>query len=176
MLLVIFFIIGTSISRGFFNYLIMNAIITIGLIIGILFVNSLLLIMSCYGKVGYYPFHILFTILFLNSSYLFILLDLINKWAYFSSFIVIINMFIYLRCVEYILILIQLLLIIYFIKIISSIKHIILISSYLLFILIYILLLFNNYLFCYLFIMLYIYSNSIILIKCNFLYVNWIIP
>jgi hypothetical protein len=154
----------------------MNAIITIGLIIGILFVNSLLLIMSCYGKVGYYPFHILFTILFLNSSYLFILLDLINKWAYFSSFIVIINMFIYLRCVEYILILIQLLLIIYFIKIISSIKHIILISSYLLFILIYILLLFNNYLFCYLFIMLYIYSNSIILIKCNFLYVNWIIP
>ena len=79
MLLAIFFIIGTSIFRGLLNYLIMNAIITIGLIIGILMCNSLLLNISCYGKVGYYPFFLLLSILFYNSSYLFILFDLINK-------------------------------------------------------------------------------------------------
>ncbi len=79
MLLAIFFIIGTAIFRGLLNYLIMNAILSIGLIIGILMSNSLLLIISCFGKVGYYPFFLVVSMLFYNSSYLFILFDLINK-------------------------------------------------------------------------------------------------
>ncbi len=79
MLLAIFFIIGTSIFRGSLNYLIINAILSIGLIIGILMSNSLLLIISCYGKVGYYPFFSVLSMLFYNTSYLFILFDLINK-------------------------------------------------------------------------------------------------
>ena len=62
------------------------------------------------------------------------------------------------------------------IRLISSIKHIIFISSYLLFIFIYLLILLNNYLFSYLFLLFYIYLNNIILIKCNFLYHHWIIP
>ncbi len=45
-------------------------------------------------------------------------------------------------------------------------------SSYLLFIFIYLLILLNNYLFSYLFLLFYIYLNNIILIKCNFLYVH----
>ena len=79
MLLAIFFIIGTAIFRGSLNYLTMNAVISIGLIIGILMSNSLLLVISCYGKVGFYPFFIVVSMLFYNSSYLFILFDLINK-------------------------------------------------------------------------------------------------
>ena len=79
MLLAIFFIIGTAIFRGLLNYLIMNAILNIGLIVGILMSNSLLLIISCYGKVGYYPFFLVLSMLFYNTSYRFILLDLINK-------------------------------------------------------------------------------------------------
>ena len=79
MLLSIFFIIGSSIFRGSLNYIIMNAILTIGLIIGILMSNSLLFIISCYGKVGFYPFILIVSLLFYNSSYLFILFDLINK-------------------------------------------------------------------------------------------------
>ena len=79
MLLAIFFIIGTAIFRGLLNYLIMNAILGIGLIIGILMSNSLVLIISGYGKVGYYPFFLVLSMLFYNSSYLFILFDLINK-------------------------------------------------------------------------------------------------
>ena len=51
MLLAIFFIIGTAIFRGSLNYLIINAITSIGSIIGILMSNSILLIISCYGKV-----------------------------------------------------------------------------------------------------------------------------
>ena len=176
MLLAIFFIIGTSIFRGSLNYLIINAILSIGSIIGILMSNSLLLIISCYGKVGYYPFFSVLSMLFYNTSYLFILFDLINKWAYFSSFTLILNVSIFFRCSEYWLVLINLMIIISSIRLISSIKHIIFISSYLLFIFIYLLILLNNYLFCYLFLLFYIYLINIILIKCNFLYVHWIIP
>ncbi len=176
MLLAIFFIIGTSIFRGSLNYLIINAILSIGSIIGILMSNSLLLIISCYGKVGYYPFFSVLSMLFYNTSYLFILFDLINKWAYFSSFTLILNVSIFFRCSEYWLVLINIMIIISSIRLISSIKHIIFISSYLLFIFIYLLILLNNYLFCYLFLLFYIVLNNIILIKCNFLYVHWIIP
>ncbi len=176
MLLGIFFIIGTSIFRGSLNYLIINAILSIGSIIGILMSNSLLLIISCYGKVGYYPFFSVLSMLFYNTSYLFIIFDLINKWAYFSSFTLILNYSIFFRCSEYWLVLINLMIIISFIRLIISIKHIIFISSYLLFIFIYLLILLNNYLFSYLFFIFYIYLNNIILIKCNFLYLHWIIP
>ena len=79
MLLAIFFILGTGIFRGSLNYLIMNAILSIGSLTSILMSNSLLLIISCYGKVGYYPFFLVLSMLFYNTSYLFILFDLINK-------------------------------------------------------------------------------------------------
>ena len=162
--------------RGLLNYLIMNAILSIGSITGLSMSNSLLLIISCYGKVGYYPFFSVLSMLFYNTSYLFILFDLINKWAYFSSFTLILNVSIFFRCSEYWLVLINLMIIISSIRLISSIKHIIFISSYLLFIFIYLLILLNNYLFSYLFLLFYIYLNNTILIKCNFLYHHWIIP
>ena len=168
--------IGTAMFRGLLNYLIMNAILSIGSITGLSMSNSLLLIISCYGKVGYYPFFSVLSMLFYNTSYLYIIFDLINKWAYFSSFTLILNVSIFYRCSEYWLVLINLMIIISSIRLISSIKHIIFISSYLLFIFIYLLILLNNYLFSYLFLLFYIYLNNIILIKCNFLYVHWIIP
>jgi hypothetical protein len=62
--------------------------------------------------------------------------------------------------------------IIFSIRLINPIKHIIPISSYLVFIFIYLLILLNNYLFSYPFLLFYIYLNNIIPIKCNFLYVN----
>ena len=79
MLLTISITIGSSVRRGLLNYLIMNAILSIGSIIGILMSNSLLLIISCYGKVGYYPFFSVLSMLFYNNSYLYIIFDLINK-------------------------------------------------------------------------------------------------
>ena len=79
MLLAIFFIIGTAIFRGLINYLIMNAILSIGSITSLLMSNSLLSIISCYGKVGYYFFFSVLSMLFYNTSYLYIIFDLINK-------------------------------------------------------------------------------------------------
>ena len=61
------------------NYIILNAILSIGSITSLLMSNSLLSIISCYGKVGYYPFFLVLSMLFYNTSYLFILFDLINK-------------------------------------------------------------------------------------------------
>ena len=176
MLLAIFFIITNAIFRGSLNYLTLHYLISIGLIIGILMSNSLLLIISSYGKVGYYPFFSVLSMLFYNSSYLFILFDLINKWAYFSSFALILNASSFFRCSEYRLILINLMIIIYPIRLINSAKHIIFISSYLLFISIYLLLATFHYLFSYLFLLFYIDLFITVLIKCNFLYVHWIIP
>ena len=143
----------------------MNVILNIIIIISILISNSLLLIIGCYGKVGYYPLFLILTMLFYNTSYQSILFDLINKRAYFSSFTIIINYSIFFRCTEYYIIPINLLIIISFIRLISSIKHIILFSPYLLFISIYLLLLINNYLFSYLFSITYIIINIIILLK-----------
>ncbi len=52
---------------------------------------------------------------------------------------------------------------------IISIKHIIFISSYLLFIFIYLLLLLNNIILSYIYLLLYILLNNIIIIKCRFI-------
>ena len=78
------------IITGLLGSLSLFVIIT-GSITGLSMSNSLLLIISCYGKVGYYPFFSVLSMLFYNTSYLFILFDLINKWAYFSSFTLILN-------------------------------------------------------------------------------------
>ena len=64
----------------------MNAIISILLVSSLLMSNSLLSIISCYGKVGYHPRLSVLSMLSYNSSYLSILFDLINKRAYLSSF------------------------------------------------------------------------------------------
>jgi len=175
MLLAIFFIIGTSIFRGSLNYLIMNAIPSIGLVAGLLMSNSLLLIITLYGKVGYYPFISVLAMLFYNTSYLFILIDLINKRAYYSSSNLILNVSIYFRCSEYRLVSINLTIIIFSIRSIGSIKHIISISSNLLFILLYLLILLNNYISSTYILLFYIVLNSIILIKSNIVINYWTI-
>ena len=79
MLLAIFFIVSCGIFRGLLNYLVMNAILSIGSLSSILSSNSSILIISCYGKVGYYPFFLVLSMLFYNTSYVFILFDLVNK-------------------------------------------------------------------------------------------------
>ena len=91
MLLLFFFVIGTSIYRGLLNYLILNGWLSILLIIGILYSNSIFIILAIFGKIGYYPFFLLISFLYYCSSYLFIIFDLINKLSYFTSFLMILN-------------------------------------------------------------------------------------
>ena len=101
MLLLFFFVIGTSIYRGLLNYLILNGWLSILLIIGILLSNSIFLILAIYGKIGYYPFFLLISFLYYCSSYLFIIFDLINKLSYFTSFLMILNISIWASNLEY---------------------------------------------------------------------------
>ena len=81
----------------------------IGLVTSPLMSNSSTLIISCYGKVGYYPFFSVLSMIYYSISYLFILFDVINKQVYLSSFTLILNESVFFRCSEYRLILIQLL-------------------------------------------------------------------
>ena len=129
MLLTFFFIIGSSVCRGLFNYLILNGILSISLILGILLSNYLLFILGCFGKIGYFPFLFVLASLWYCSSYLFLMIDLINKWAYLGSFLVIFHLYILLNSFSYWFTLIHFLILMFFIKLILTIKHLILISS-----------------------------------------------
>ena len=55
-LLTIMFIIGSSVHRGLFNYLMLNGILSIRLIVGIVFGNSIFYVLAVFGKIGYFPF------------------------------------------------------------------------------------------------------------------------
>jgi len=76
MLLIIIFIIGTSVRRGLFNYLIYNGILSIWLILGLLLSNSSFFIWGCFGKIGYFPFFRVVGSLWYCSSYLFLIRSL----------------------------------------------------------------------------------------------------
>ena len=126
MLLTIYIIIGSSVWRGLLNYLMLNGILSIWLIIGILLSNSLFFILGCFGKVGYFPFFLILGYQYYSSSYLWMVFDLINKWAILGSFIFIIHLSMNFG---YWFVLVNFLVIIFFIKFVLSIKHLILISS-----------------------------------------------
>jgi hypothetical protein len=164
MLLLVFFIIGISIYRGLFNYLILNGWLSILLIIGILLSNSIFLILAIFGKIGYYPFFLLISFLYYCPSYLSIIFDLINKLSYFTSFIMILNISIFISNFDLWLILVNFIISIFFIKFIISIKHTIFISSFILFILIYFLLFLQDLLYIFTILLFYLLFNINIII------------
>ena len=168
MLLSIFFIIGSSVFRGLLNYLIINGILSIWLNIGIWMSHSLFFIIGCFGKVGYFPFFLVFAYLLYVASYPFSIFDILNKWAYFSSFLIILNISIF-QGLDYWLIIINFFIIIFFIKFIISIKHLILISSYLLFLILIILIFIKEELFYSFILIFYIFINIIILLYTFYL-------
>ena len=91
-LLTIMFIIGSSVHRGLFNYLMLNGILSIRLIVGIVFGNSIFYVLAVFGKIGYFPFSLVLSSPRYCSSYTFLMFDVINKWAYFGSFLVIFHL------------------------------------------------------------------------------------
>ena len=132
----------------FDHYLILNGILSISLILGILLSNSLFFILGAFGKIGYFPFLLVLACLWYCSSYLFLMIDLINKWAYFGSFLVIFHLYILLNSFSYWFTLIHFLILMFFIKLILTIKHLILISSLINYLFIILLILVDEYLFC----------------------------
>ncbi len=148
MLLIILFIIYSSVCRGLLNYRIFNGILSILNIIGILLSNYLLFILGSFGKIGYSPFVSILLFIRYCSSYFFAAFDLINKWAYFGSFSVISN-FWDSSFFEFWFLIMNLGLNIFFIRLIFSIKQSIFISSIHSFGLFLLLILVDNYLFAF---------------------------
>ena len=172
MLLTIFFIIGSSVCRGLFNYLILNGILSISLILGILLSNSLFFILGCFGKIGYFPFLLVLACLWYCSSYLFLMIDLINKWAYFGSFLVIFHLYILLNSFSYWFTLIHFLILMFFIKLILTIKHLILISSLINYLFIILLILVDEYLFSFSFLSYYSITTILIILMISY-FISW---
>jgi len=176
MILLIMFIIDASVHRGLFNYLMLNSIIGIWLMIGILFGSSILYIMSIYGKIGFFPFFLILCFLWYSSSYIFLIFDLINKWAYFGNFLIIIQ-------VTYWFILFNLYSIMLFTKLIVSIKQMLLLSSLLTYLFIICLILVNEYLSSFLIQTFYLITIAVLIIyniinllfNCNLCYVLYLL-
>ena len=127
MLLTILIIIGSSVWRGLLNYLMLNGMISIWLIIGILFINSLFFLFGCLAKVGYFPFSLLLCYQYYLCGYNWIIFDLLNKISYLNAF-VILNTSISANF-GLILISVNFIIIIFFVKFVLCIKHVIFISS-----------------------------------------------
>ena len=106
------------------------------------------------GKIGYYPFFLLVTHLYLCSSYKFIIFDLINKLSYFASFLTILNISISIGNFDLWYVLANFISCAFFIKFMLSIKHTIFISSFVLFVLVYYLLFLQD--------LLYIFSSLVV--------------
>jgi hypothetical protein len=143
-------IIGTinSIWRGLCNYLVMNGILSFWLTLGILTSNSMFFLVSCFGKIGYFPFFLIIMFLVYCSSYSFIIFDQIIKFSYLFSFSIIFNLsYFNIFSIDYFLCLFNFLLIQVFIKFLFTIKHLVLISSIVLFIMIYLLIMIEDMLY-----------------------------
>ena len=137
MLLLAFFIMARSIYRGLLSYLILNGWLSVLLVAGLLLANPLFLIFAILGKVGYYPFFLLLSLLYCCASYAFIIFDLLNKLSYFACFSMILNVYVDESGWDLWLILCNLAVVLFFIKFIVSAKHILFVSSYIAFTLVY---------------------------------------
>ena len=155
MTLIILFIQDNSVWRGILAYLILNASISIFLLIGLVFSNSLFFLIGIYGKIGFFPFFLLYSNLLFSASYLFFLIDVITKWAYLISFILIFNEGIFYVTFGFWLVIINLIAVTLVIRMILSIKHLLLLSSLILFLLCYLLLLIEEEFFLFLFVISY---------------------
>ena len=146
MLLTILFIIGSSVHRGTYNSSIFNAVLSIGSVIGILWSNYLSSIIGSSGKIGYFPISLLFSHLPHSPSHRSSIRDSINKLAYFGSFLLIFHHSISNNSFSYRWSTLNVFIILFLIKLLISIKQIILISSILNYVFIIALLVTDEYL------------------------------
>ena len=129
MLLTILFILGSSVHRGTYNSSIFNAVLSIRSVISILWSNSLSSIIGSSGKIGYFPISLLFSPLPHSPSHRSSIPDSINKLAYFGSFLLIVHHSISNNSFSHRASTLNVFIILFLIKLLASIKQIILISS-----------------------------------------------
>ena len=159
----IFFVYGFSVFSGLYYYLVINGIMSVCLIFGFLATNVILLLFGCFGKVGYFPFLFLIMLVWYCSSYLFIMFDYFSKYCYLFScyvyfcFVNSFNVIVYYICVY------NFIFLIFFIRFLFVIKHLIFISSVIFFLLGYLLIIIEDVLFGVFMFVFYLYSSIIVM-------------
>lgn len=173
MLLLVFFIISSSLLRGLLNYLILNGWLGLLFIVSLFFSNTILIFLTTYGKIGYYPFFLLVSYIYHCSSYKFIIFDLLNKLSYLSLFFLSFNITLIISTFDLWLIIVNLVISTFFIKLILSIKHCFFIGTFIQFLLVYYLICNHDLLFIISVFTFYLLFNLNILHKLLFL--AWIL-
>lgn len=112
------------------NWLIYNFLNSVVLIHGIILSNSLLIIFVFFSKVGFFPFFVILVYIWFCVSYLFLIFDLVNKLFYFGLSVCLIHLDNYLNDFDFYLVMINLVTILFFLQFIISIKHVVVISSF----------------------------------------------
>ena len=163
MLLTILFILGSSVHRGTYNSSIFNAVLSIRSVISILWSNLFISILSFFGKIGYFPISLLFSPLPHSPSHRSSIPDSINKLSHFGSFLLIVHHSISNNSFSHIASTLNVFIILFLIKLLQSIKQIILISSILNYLFIIALLWIDEYLFTSYFLIIYYFFTIMIL-------------
>jgi len=162
-----FSFVSSSLS-SFLNWLIYNFLNSIILINGIVLSNSLFIIFVLFSKVGFFPFFVILVYIWFCVSYLFLIFDLMNKLFYFGFSVCLIHIDNYLNDFDFYLVLLNLVCILFMLQFIISIKHVVIISS---FIFLFILVLIEDELFSLCFSLFYSFIAFISLISLlSFLY------
>ena len=150
--------------------------ISIWLIIGILFSNSLLFLFGCLAKVGYFPFCLLFSYQYYLCGYNWIIFDLLNKISYLNAFVISIHFFtLIIANFGLIFVLVNFMIIMFFVKFVLCIKHVVFISSLQWYLLILCQLYFQDELFSFYFLILYSMTIIFILWDCDIYLWAWFV-
>jgi len=155
-----------------FNWLIYNFMNSIILINGIVLSNSLFIILVLFSKVGYFPFFVILVYIWFCVSYFFLIYDLMNKLFYFGISVCLIHIDNYLNDFDLYLVLLNLVCILFLLQFVISIKHVVIISS---FIFLFILVLIEDELFSLCFCLFYCFIAFISLISLlSFLFFSFL--
>ena len=128
------------------------------MVIAILTNNTMSFLVFCFGKIGYFPFFQLVTLIVYCSSYLFILFDQLVKFSYLFifSFLFILSID---TIIDFFLSLLNFLVLQVFIKFLFTIKHLVLISSIVVFIMIYLLIIIEDMLYSIIYLLCYFFNS-----------------
>ena len=135
--------------------------------------NSLFSLIACFGKIGYFPLFLVIAFPLFPTPYLSSMLEPFNKWAYLFILLFISNISIFFQSYDYRLIVINFFYILFYIIFIITLKHLLLISTYILFLLIYLLITIEEEFLSSLYSIKYSLLNSV-LINCFLFHVFYI--
>ena len=128
------------------------------MVIAILTNNTMSFLVFCFGKIGYFPFFSLSLLIVYCYSYFFILCDQLVKVSYLFILYLCFNLNI-TNIIDFFLSLLNFLVLQVFIKFLLTFKHLVLISSIVVFIMIYLLIIIEDMLYSIIYLLCYFFNS-----------------